>query len=205
MAFYFSVDLGQAADYTALSGLETISKTVGHLRYLERLPLGLPYPAQVQHIKAVISSPLVQNPTLIVDYTGVGRAVVDLMRTEGLNPICITITGGNDVKKDGVEWHIPKREIIFALILAFQRKRIKIANTLTEAPTLVKELSNFKMKVNLKTGHDSYEAWRDGQHDDLVLSVGMAVYASNLGYRDIPCIITQKNRRQTQGITTLGG
>jgi len=32
------------------------------------------------------------------------------------------------------------------------------------------------VKINLATGHDSYEAWREGDHDDLVLAVAMACW-----------------------------
>jgi hypothetical protein len=35
---------------------------------------------------------------------------------------------------------------------------------------------NFKVKVNLATGHDSYEAWRESVHDDLVLAVALACW-----------------------------
>ncbi len=43
--------------------------------------------------------------------------------------------------------------------------------------TLVKELLNFRVKINISTAHDSYEAWREGDHDDLVLSVALACWA----------------------------
>ncbi len=33
------------------------------------------------------------------------------------------------------------------------------------------------MKINISTAHDSYEAWREGDHDDLVLAVAMACWA----------------------------
>ncbi len=33
------------------------------------------------------------------------------------------------------------------------------------------------MKIHVATAHDSYEAWREGDHDDLVLSVAMACWA----------------------------
>jgi len=36
------------------------------------------------------------------------------------------------------------------------------------------EHQNFRVKLNLKTAHDSYEAWREGDHDDLVLSLSLA-------------------------------
>ena len=41
--------------------------------------------------------------------------------------------------------------------------------------TLIQELSNFKVKITTK-GNDTYEAWREGQHDDLVLSVALACW-----------------------------
>jgi hypothetical protein len=44
------------------------------------------------------------------------------------------------------------------------------------ADTLRKELLNFKVKINISTAHDSYEAWREGDHDDLVLAVAMACW-----------------------------
>jgi hypothetical protein len=41
-----------------------------------------------------------------------------------------------------------------------------------------KELENFGAKQNEGTGHTSYEAWREGEHDDLVLAVAMAIYSA---------------------------
>lgn len=38
------------------------------------------------------------------------------------------------------------------------------------------ELQTFEVKINPQTAHDSYLAWREGQHDDLVLAVAMACW-----------------------------
>jgi hypothetical protein len=35
---------------------------------------------------------------------------------------------------------------------------------------------NFKQTINPITAHDSYSAWREADHDDLVLSVAMACW-----------------------------
>lgn len=43
----------------------------------------------------------------------------------------------------------------------FEGKRLKIARNMRLVPELVRELENFKVKVNLTTAHDSYEAWRE--------------------------------------------
>ncbi len=38
------------------------------------------------------------------------------------------------------------------------------------------------MKIDSKTAHDSYEAWREGVHDDLVLSVALACWTAEQHY-----------------------
>jgi hypothetical protein len=43
-------------------------------------------------------------------------------------------------------------------------------------PELVKELETFNVKVNIRTAHDSYEAWRESDHDDLVLALALACW-----------------------------
>jgi len=50
--------------------------------------------------------------------------------------------------------------------------------TLTRVtPTmLVQEFLNFLVKIDPLTGHDSYGAWREGQHDDLVLATAVACW-----------------------------
>jgi hypothetical protein len=47
----------------------------------------------------------------------------------------------------------------------------EIAEALQLKYTLVKELLKFQLKINISTAHDPYEAWREGDHDDLVLSI----------------------------------
>jgi hypothetical protein len=43
-------------------------------------------------------------------------------------------------------------------------------------PTLVQELLAFRVKIDPLTAHDSYGAWREGAHDDLVLAVAVAAW-----------------------------
>jgi hypothetical protein len=40
------------------------------------------------------------------------------------------------------------------------------------------ELLNFRVTINLATGYDRYEAWREGDHDDLVLAAALAVWSA---------------------------
>lgn len=193
MSFYVGVDLGQAQDFTAICVLEkTEDKDVAplHVRHLERPPLGTYYPEIVERVKELVRDPALREtsynwhsghnetslPELVVDATGVGRPVVDMMRREGLSFAPVLITGGDIEHHDNGFYKVPKRNLVSAVQIALQSGRLKIAEELSLAETLRKELLNFRIKVNISTAHDSYEAWREGDHDDLVLAAALACW-----------------------------
>jgi len=126
--------------------------------------------------------PLSAKTPLVIDKTGVGTAVADMFTAAGMRPYAVTITGGDEVIRDG-QYHVkvPKRELVGNLVMLFQSGRLKIAEGLAEGPVLINELVNFKVKVNLATGHDSYEGWRESVHDDLVLAVALACWHGERG------------------------
>ena len=158
------------------------------VRHLERPPLGTPYTDVVARVVELVET-LGGNPVLAVDATGVGRPVIDMLwktlgeELEGTNiyvdRCAVTITGGDSVTRnpDGGGFRVPKRDLISATLVLLQNGHLKIADALPLKDVLVKELLNFRVKINISTAHDSYEAWREGDHDDLVLSVAMACWA----------------------------
>jgi hypothetical protein len=185
--YYMSVDLGQAADYTAISVLETLPPPAGRpeapagylLRHLERPPLGTTYPAIVARVVQLLDrAPLSREETpLVVDKTGVGRPVTDMFRAEGLHPHTITITGGHTVTTNSPsDMYVPKKELASTLVAVYQSRRLQMPAGLELGPVLIKELLNFRPKINIATGNVSFEAWRERDHDDLVLSVAMALW-----------------------------
>lgn len=205
MTFYVAgLDLGQARDYTALGILEATPSqyqqtvirphpdlgvpsnhvvefdgppvTLG-LRHLERYPLGTPYPTIVEHVAGVLQK-VPDGALLAIDATGVGAPVVDLFDAVGVPLIAVTLTGGATVHGEGRDWNVPKRDVVHGLLVALQEERFRYSAKLALAKTLVKELTGFELRVNLRTGHDSYEAWREGEHDDLVLAVAIAAWVA---------------------------
>lgn len=202
--FTMGLDLGQANDYTALCALERIDRgpgepaghvrlardmqreeapdTVYHLRHLERFKLGTPYPAIVKRVTELLATPPLRGQAaLVVDATGVGAAVVDLLRGAGLSPVAVTITAGERAERVDGGWRVPKRDLVGVLQVLFQGKRLLIAESLPEALTLTKELLSFQVKITA-AAHDVYGAWREGAHDDLVLAVALACwYAERQG------------------------
>lgn len=226
--YFLGLDLGQAADYSALAILERQAEVrdglpLFHCRHLHRWPLKTSYPnivADVVQTVGLLSQPdkrseytdtstraqtgpngwgrpvanmrlihaLIEHTAeqaarsiLAVDATGVGAPVIDLFKREQMAAElkAIQITGGDRVTQEGGIIRVPKRDLVSAAQVALQTERLKVASSLPEASTLVRELQNFQVKINLETAHDSSGAWREGAHDDLVLAVALALWAAS--------------------------
>ncbi len=191
------LDLGQVHDPSAIAIMRRHWVTWGdtqqqkfHVRYLERFPLGTPYPDIVKMTKTYAESLPVpsdwgaDHPAgpirpyhLVIDATGVGRPVADMFKEVAVWPTRVTITGGNEATRpEQHEYHVPKRHIISALQVAMQTHRIQLAKGITDAETFISEAMNFQFKLSAKSGEDQYGAWREGTHDDLLLAVALAVW-----------------------------
>ena len=127
-------------------------------------------------LKALLGTPpLADECALAVDATGVGVAVTDMMRKDGLHFHSVTITSGDKETREGSHWRVPKRDLISACQVLLQQRRLKIAASLPEAKTLTEELLNFRYKIT-QASNLTYESWREGAHDDLVLALSLAVW-----------------------------
>ena len=186
--FFLGLDLGQVSDYTAIAIIEKIKPSRGnghannedllHLRYLDRPKLGTPYPEIARLVTTMLRRPELANKTqCVVDATGVGRPVVDMLREAEVSPlVAVTITGGDTASRDGQSYRVPKRDLVSTLQVLLQNETLKIAKGLELGEVLKREMQNFRVKINIATAHDSYEAWREGDHDDLVLAVALACW-----------------------------
>jgi hypothetical protein len=172
------VDLGQAQDYTAVAVLEATGERPARdyaVRHLERW-LGVAYPDQVTRLQQLCAAPELAAAPLIVDHTGCGRPVVDQLAAGGLEPWAITIHGGDVVSWEGRFYRVPKRDLVGTVAVLLQGRRLHIAAALPEARTLTAELTTFRVTIDPRTAHDSYSAWREQDHDDLVLAVALACW-----------------------------
>src|SRR5690606_27450345 len=144
LEYLVGVDLGQAHDYTAVTILERITlptedgdwgraepEVLYKARHLERFDLGTPYPAQVDRIRRLVTAtrqlfnPVTGEPAytrLVVDQTGVGRPVVDMLSAAGLDLTAVTIHGGDQTIKDGRSYRVPKRELVSVLQRSEERR-----------------------------------------------------------------------------------
>ena len=196
MTVWVGLDLGQANDWTAISvvdvggppdavkrqaqGLEV--KPIYRVRTLVRAALGTPYPVIVKQVNDWLAKLKPRSPSLVIDATGVGRPVVDMFDAYGVHSMAVTITGGDHTNQDGRHIRVPKKDLVGTCTKLFQTERLRIQESLPLRDTFVRELNSFRMKQSA-AGHISYDA-REGEHDDLVLSVGLAVWAAERDCND---------------------
>src|SRR5438034_7964820 len=109
---FVGLDLGQSQDPTALSIVERAEVFPGEMDwvsyarrrplrfrvlYLERMLLGTPYPRVVERVRQVLWRSAQQSKcTLVMDATGLGTPVLDMMRAAnlGCEIVPVLLTGG---------------------------------------------------------------------------------------------------------------
>jgi hypothetical protein len=194
-SYVVGLDLGQAQDYTALCVVERAlrpdprdaeagpappERWVGFhgVRHLRRWKLGTPYSAIVADVAALAARPPLPGCPLVIDATGVGKAVVEMFRRAKLpaKVVPVTITAGLEAARSAAGWSVPKRDLVAVMQTLVQFRRFHVAPALAEAAALGREVRQFRVKVNLATGNESFEAWREKDHDDLVLAVALACW-----------------------------
>lgn len=180
--FLVGLDLGQTTDFTALAALERSSAPEADdqyaLRHLKRFRLGTSYVSIVEGVADLVRRPELARCALVADQTGVGRPVLDMLYQAELpcRIVPVTITAGHAVTigTDGA-LHVPKVHLVGALQVLLQSRRLRVSRQLPEAELLVKELSNFQVKLT-RAANEVFGGWREGQHDDLVLAAALAAW-----------------------------
>jgi hypothetical protein len=191
----FGLDLGQRQDYSALAVAEQVvgqdRRRAFHFRHLHRWPLGTPYTAPEGGPNGICEDlcDLIDRAgrpvVLVLDGTGVGRPVVDIFWRYGLGVkrlAPVTITAGSQATCQGGWWNVPKRDLAGAVAAGLEQRTLHIAPGLRLTKVLTKELTTFKVKVTA-AGNETFESWRERDHDDLVLAVALAVWFGEIGQR----------------------
>jgi hypothetical protein len=98
----------------------------------------------------------------------------------------VTITGGSAVTPAGDgRYRVAKKELVSILRRLLGTDRLQIEQTLPEAPVLSQELGTFQVKIS-EAKNETFEAWRERDHDDLVLAVAIACWAAETPLIDWP-------------------
>ena len=156
-------------------------KPIYDLVDLDRPQLGTAYHDVVTGLAVMVREEAKgREARLVVDATGVGRPVVDMLKGVGLRPIPIIITAGHYAHNDGGYWNVPKKELVTTGLALLQSKRLRFAAEMPGVQTLMDELTGFKLKVTT-AGNETFEPWREGEHDDLVFALCLACWAFERG------------------------
>jgi hypothetical protein len=202
--FILGCDLGKIRDFTALALLERSrrpdegGRRAYHYqcRHLHRFPLNTPYvgadgEAGVAEGLAELLGKLPGRAALVLDATGPGVSVADVLRKAKLpvsQLVAVVITGGHAPpnRPEGAGcWNVAKRHLASTLLAVVGTRRLAVAPSLPLANVLVEEMGQFTMKVSAETGNETYESWRERDHDDLVLALALACWWGEFACRRI--------------------
>jgi hypothetical protein len=177
--YTIGVDLGQSFDPTAIAIVRRIEDSAGRaifqVGHLERLPLQTLYPHVVAHVGNLMQR--LRGPSeLVIDSTGVGKAIADMFTIAGLPTINVTIVAGEAITSEGLNHRVPKITLVSRVQALLHSGQLKIHRHLAEAPVLVEELQSFRAQIS-DLGHWRFGA-RSGAHDDLVLAASVALWRS---------------------------
>lgn len=167
--------------------------------WLKRLR-GAAYSAMVDStVRLVNHADLVNNHDLLVDATGVGDAVVELLRVANANPIPIVFTSGDQAKYvylPGVrlfaehaeqlapmrtleQINVPKSDLVAAGQMLLEQRRITLASDLPEVERAVfaEQLRGFTEVETKQAGRKpTFEAETERLHDDYVTAYLMGAW-----------------------------
>jgi hypothetical protein len=186
--FYIGVDLGQKHDYTAIAVVEKENARLMNrdrvynaqaavkprllVRRAQRVALGTPYPRVAEMIREITREwPMAGQCTLVVDATGVGAPVVDMLRAPGLgcDLTAVTITGGDRESRQGpMNAGVPRRDLIAGLQLAIEKGELRVARGMAGAGSLIRELTEMRVDDG------------GGEHDDLVMALALACWKARM-------------------------
>jgi len=203
-AVYIGIDIGQKIDPTAIAVVEAVDRAADtwETRWLERLPLGTPYPevarrlAQIaEDVREILATRPLRLPgrpfvsgrelaildadrampslTIFADATGVGQPIVDMLRVANVRCTPVYFTHGDRRVKNGDSISLGKGYLASRLKALLQDHRLSLPDT-AEARQLATELLDYEIRVD-ENANDKYGAFKVGTHDDLVTALGLAV------------------------------
>ncbi len=162
--FYVGVDLGQRQDHTAIAVEHRVSSLV---RHVERVASGTPYPLVVAHLREMVNrQELRRQCALVVDATGLGGPVVEMLRVAdlGCEITAVTITGGDRERRSGGQSvSVPKKDLIAVVQVALDNGDLRIARRLKELGALVRELVDVRTTpYPRQAGNADWRGWMRG-------------------------------------------
>lgn len=181
MTFIISLDPAQLRDWSALCAVDmqyqAEKKRFGYDLVAMNRKQGLPYDQIVDWVAKTLKRPEFNRerpPEFVLDATGVGVAVRDMMAAKGIRPKAVTITVGEAYSRVGSQIHIGKARLIGTFLGAFDAGKVRVNPNMPIWPALEREMLSFRAEMSAQ-GRAKFEA-EQGEHDDMLFALAMAVW-----------------------------
>ena len=125
------------------------------LRMIARARLGTSYARVVERVRELAARASAEGIcTVVVDATGVGEPVVEVMRGSAMAAelVAVTITAGERAARVRGGWHVPKRELVVGLQMMVDQGELGVAEGLPLAAELVEELTEMGRDSRARRG-----------------------------------------------------
>jgi len=176
--FYLGLDLGQARDYSAVAIAERRVELTGDfdrvnylertgtrilVTHLERIPLRTPYPQVVDRVRALTQRHQHRKLEIVMDATGVGAAVRDMLTQArlGVHIYGVTLTGGERMAVVPGGYCVPRHDLLANLRLLLEKRMLEII--------VPGDMETLLRGEFLRWG-------RHSAHDDLIFAVALACW-----------------------------
>lgn len=166
--YVLGVDLARSVDNTVLT---VINKQLKRVDYVERMESENRTSWNYQKEKIFNVSRQYGNALTIVDSTGVGDPIVEDLQRMGCSIYHAETTTG--VEKPGYKFNMTSKENLMEKLKVAIELRLF---TIPRIDWLARELERFEC-VTLPSGKHRYQG-RDGEHDDGVISLALAVWGA---------------------------
>jgi hypothetical protein len=190
---FYGLDIGRRQDPAALVILDRQHTPTGQrdpvtyqfnfelnlvVRHAETFPLGLPYLELVRRIRSLIKP----GQTLVVDASGVGDPIVELLRLGRHSPqgdggaiqiYPIVITGGR-TPTDSIQGgqNVPRKNLITNLRILWEKQVIKIPQSMYGKERLLDQLVHLEDHPTQK-------------EDDLAIALSLAAWKASQGHHSL--------------------
>jgi hypothetical protein len=146
--------------------------------HLEQAEVRTSYTEIIRRINEILSNPhLIKRVELIVDATGIGAPLFDMLKAHGLSPIGVTITSGEHENPSQMGFRVPKLTLVDSIQVLLHTQRLAMSDKVPEPlrAEFFNQMSEFVMKTR-ESGHQSFEARLERIHDDLVIAFGLCCW-----------------------------
>ena len=186
MTFIISLDPAQLRDWSALAVVDMKYVASGPLGRSGRFEYdlvamarkqGLPYDQIVDWVIRTLRMPEFnrnQPPEFLLDSTGVGVAIRDMLAAKGVRMKAVTITAGEAFSRQGPIYHVGKARLIGTFLGAFDAGKVHVNPNMPIWPQVEKEMLGFRAEMSAQ-GRAKFEA-EPGENDDMLFALALCVW-----------------------------